>query len=198
AIDRDIRAAYLQLATLGLLVLIGAWLAGERLLIRPIRLLSHAITRLGAGDLSVRNLPRDLPEAFAPLVQAFNVMAQRLAERERQLFLLNSQLSVRASVDALSGLANRRGFDSRLAFEWAKAEHEHGELGLAMIDVDHFKAYNDNYGHLDGDACLSRVGEALKTIASEVRAFGARYGGEEFALLLPGADADRMDEVAEL
>ena len=125
-------------------------------------------------------------------------MATRLAERERELLNLNSQLSVQASVDALSGLANRRAFDSRLNFEWVKAEHERGRLALAMIDIDHFKAYNDTYGHLDGDACLTKVGEVLMKVATDVKGFGARYGGEEFSLMLPGADAARMAEVGEM
>jgi diguanylate cyclase (GGDEF)-like protein len=79
-----------------------------------------------------------------------------------------------------------------------KAEHERGRLALAMIDIDHFKAYNDTYGHLDGDACLAKVGEALMKVATDVKGFGARYGGEEFSLMLPGADAARMAEVGEM
>ena len=198
SIDRDIRAAYLQLAMIGLLVLVGAWFMSERLIIRPIRLLTNAATRFGAGDLSARSVQSGLPPEFAPLAQAFNAMATRLAERERELLNLNSQLSVQASVDALSGLANRRAFDSRLNFEWVKAEHERGKLALAMIDIDHFKAYNDTYGHLDGDACLTKVGDVLSKVANEVKGFGARYGGEEFSLMLPGADAARMAEVGEM
>jgi diguanylate cyclase (GGDEF)-like protein len=197
AVDRDIRSAYVQLALVGLLVLIGAWFMSERLIVRPIRLLTNATTRLGAGDLSARSVQSGLPPEFAPLAQAFNAMATRLADRERELLSLNSQLSVQASVDALSGLANRRAFDSRFNFEWMKAEHERGKLALAMIDIDHFKAYNDTYGHLDGDACLTKVGEALMTIAAEVKGFGARYGGEEFSLMLPGADAARIGDVGE-
>jgi diguanylate cyclase (GGDEF)-like protein len=197
-IDRDIRRAYLQLALMTLFVVIGAWFVSERLVISPIRMLTSAASRLGAGDLSARSLQNRLPYAFTPLVQAFDAMATRLAERERELLHLNSQLSLEASVDALSGLANRRAFDSRLTLEWRKAEHEHGKLALAMIDIDHFKTYNDTYGHLDGDACLTRVGEVLKQVASDVKGFGARYGGEEFSLMLPGADAMRMAEVGEM
>lgn len=198
AIDRDIRAAYLQLALITLLVVIGAWFISERLVIGPIRLLTNTAARLGAGDLSARSLQNRLPYAFTPLVQAFDAMAAQLAERERQLLNLNSQLSLEASVDALSGLANRRAFDSRLTLEWRKAEHERGRLALAMIDIDHFKTYNDTYGHLDGDACLTRVGEVLAKIAAEVKGFGARYGGEEFSLVLPAADAARTAEVGEM
>src|SRR5262249_28652013 len=155
-----------------------AWFISERLVIQPIRLLTHAAARLGAGDLSARNLQNRLPLAFAPLVHAFDAMANQLAERERELLHLNSQLSLEATVDALSRLANRRAFDSPLPLEWRKAEHDHGGLALAMIDIDHFKTYNDTYGHLDGDACLTKVGEVLLKIAAEVKGFGARYGGE--------------------
>jgi diguanylate cyclase (GGDEF)-like protein len=198
AIDRDIRAAYLQLALVGLLVLIGAWFMSERLIIRPIQLLTNAATRFGAGDMTARTVQNGLPPEFVPLAQAFNGMATRLAEREKELLNLNSQLSVLASVDTLSGLANRRAFDNRMTFEWLKAEHDSARLALAMIDVDHFKAFNDTYGHLDGDTCLTRIGEVLARIAGEVKGFGARYGGEEFALMLPGADAVRMAEVGEM
>jgi diguanylate cyclase (GGDEF)-like protein len=198
SIDRDIRAAYVQLALVGLLVLIGAWFMSEKLIISPIRVLTNAATRFGAGDLTARSVQGGLPPEFTPLAQAFNAMANRLAERESELLNLNSQLSVLASVDTLSGLANRRSFDSRLSFEWLKAERENGKLALAMIDIDHFKAFNDTYGHLDGDACLTQVGDVLTRIANDVKGFGARYGGEEFALMLPGADSARMAEVGEM
>ncbi|MDQ8732629.1 diguanylate cyclase domain-containing protein [Bradyrhizobium sp. LHD-71] len=198
SIDRDIRAAYLQLGLVGLLVLVGAWFLSERLIIRPIRLLTNAATRLGAGDLSARTVRSGLPPEFIPLAQAFNAMAKRLAERERDLLSANRQLSVLASIDTLSGLANRRAFDSRLNVEWMKAERENGQLGLAMVDIDHFKTYNDTYGHLDGDACLTKVGAALIRIATEVKGFSARYGGEEFSLMLPDADSARMAEVGEM
>lgn len=197
AVDRDIRAAYLQLGLVGLLVLLGAWFMSERLIIRPIHTLTNVATRFGAGDFSARNALAGLPAEFVPLAQAFNTSATKLAERERELMSLNSKLSVLASVDPLSGLANRRGFDTRLNFEWAKAEQEDGQLALAMIDIDHFKLYNDTYGHLDGDACLTQVGDVLLRIANEANGFGARYGGEEFVLMLPGADAARIAGVGE-
>jgi diguanylate cyclase (GGDEF)-like protein len=197
SVDRDIRTAYLQLALVGLLVLLGAWFMSERLIIRPIHTLTSVATRFGAGDFSARNALAGLPSEFIPLAQAFNTSATKLAERERELMSLNSKLSVLASVDPLSGLANRRGFDTRLNFEWAKAEQEDGQLALAMIDIDHFKLYNDTYGHLDGDACLTQVGDVLLRIANEANGFGARYGGEEFVLMLPGSDATRMADVGE-
>lgn len=198
SIDRDIRAAYIQLALVGLLVLLGAWVMSERLIIRPIRLLTGVATRFSAGDFSARSVRMSLPPEFLPLARAFNAMANTLAERERELLDLNSQLAVLASVDTLSGLANRRAFDSRLDFEWMKAMHENTSLALAMIDVDHFKLFNDNYGHLEGDSCLTKVGEVLAAVAAEAKGFGARYGGEEFAMMLPAADARRMAEIGDI
>ncbi|MFX7571074.1 GGDEF domain-containing protein, partial [Acinetobacter baumannii] len=82
-----------------------------------------------------------------PLARAFNAMAAQLSQRERELVESNDRLTVMASIDALSGLANRRGFQSRLDFEWMRAQQYECELSLMMIDVDHFKLYNDTYGH---------------------------------------------------
>jgi diguanylate cyclase (GGDEF)-like protein len=103
-----------------------------------------------------------------------------------------------ASVDMLSGLANRRGFQSRLDFEWMKAQQIGCELSLLMIDVDHFKLYNDAYGHPEGDTCLTRVGETLSGVAAQNMGLAARYGGEEFCLLLPNAGSPRARKVAEM
>ena len=103
-----------------------------------------------------------------------------------------------ASIDMLSGLANRRGFQSRLDFEWMKAHQTGGELSLLMIDVDHFKLYNDTYGHPEGDACLSRLGETFSSIAASTMGFACRYGGEEFCLLVPNTEADRAIGIGEM
>jgi diguanylate cyclase (GGDEF)-like protein len=102
-----------------------------------------------------------------------------------------------ASIDMLSGLANRRGFQSRLDFEWMKAQQYGAELSLLMIDVDHFKLYNDTYGHPEGDACLSKLGETLAGIAADTLGFAGRYGGEEFCLLLPNTESARALEIGE-
>ena len=121
-----------------------------------------------------------------------------MAERERELIATNDRLTVMASIDMLSGLANRRGFQSRLDFEWMKAQQYDSELSLLMIDVDHFKLFNDTYGHPEGDACLARLGETLAGIAAETMGFAGRYGGEEFCLLLPNTDAGRALEIGEM
>jgi diguanylate cyclase (GGDEF)-like protein len=197
AIDRNIRTAYLQLGFVSLFVLLGALIAAEKLIIQPIEILVGTAKRFGQGDWSARATRERLPSEFVPLARAFNAMAAKLSQRERELLATNDRLTVMASIDMLSGLANRRGFQSRLEYEWMKALQYGSELSLLMIDVDHFKLYNDTYGHPEGDACLTRLGETLSAIAGENLGFAGRYGGEEFCLLLPNTDAGRAREVGE-
>jgi diguanylate cyclase (GGDEF)-like protein len=198
AINREIRTAYLQLGFVCLFVLLGALIAAEKLIIQPIEMLSAMAKRFGQGDWSVRAARSRLPAEFVPLARAFNAMAAQLAQRERELVATNDRLTVIASIDMLSGLANRRGFQSRLDFEWLKAQQYDSELSLLMIDVDHFKLFNDTYGHPEGDVCLGRLGETLAGIAAETMGFAGRYGGEEFCLLLPNTDSTRALEIGEM
>jgi diguanylate cyclase (GGDEF)-like protein len=196
--DREIRTAFLQLGFVCLFVLLGALVAAEKLIIQPIEMMAAVAKRFGQGDWSVRAARNRLPEEFVPLARAFNGMAARLTQRERELVATNDRLTVMASMDMLSGLANRRGFQSRLDFEWMKAQQYDSELSLLMIDVDHFKLFNDTYGHPEGDVCLSRLGETLAGIAAETMGFAGRYGGEEFCLLLPNTDSVRALEIGEI
>ncbi len=110
---------------------------------------------------------------------------------------LNEQLVRLSTTDALTEVGNRRLFDQTLKSEWLRAARRSEALGLLMIDIDHFKEYNDHYGHPVGDACLRKV---ARIVSASVRRGGelvARYGGEEFALLLPGADLEAARQVAE-
>jgi diguanylate cyclase (GGDEF)-like protein len=197
AINREIRTAYLLLGFVSLFVLLGALIGAEKLIIQPINLMTGMAKRFGQGDWSARAAGSRLPAEFVPLARAFNAMAAQLSERERELLASNDRLTVIASIDMLSGLANRRGFQSRLDFEWMKAQQHDSELSLMMIDVDHFKLFNDTYGHPEGDVCLSRIGQALAAIAAETLGFAGRYGGEEFCLLLPNTNAGRALEIGE-
>jgi diguanylate cyclase (GGDEF)-like protein len=196
-IDREIRNAYLQLGFVCLFVLLGALVAAQKLIIQPIEMMAATAKRFGLGDWTARAARSGLPAEFVPLARAFNAMAAQLAERERELVASNDRLTVMASIDMLSGLANRRGIQSRLDFEWVKAQQCGGELSLLMIDVDHFKLFNDTYGHPEGDLCLTRLGETLSGIAAETAGFAGRYGGEEFCLLLPNTDVTRALEIGE-
>jgi len=197
AINREIRTAYLQLAFVCLFVLLGALIAAEKLIIQPIDTMAAMAKRIGSGEWSVRAARSRMPAEFVPLARAFNAMAAQLAERDRELLATNDRLTVIASIDMLSGLANRRGFQNRLDFEWMKAQQHDSELSLLMIDVDHFKLFNDTYGHPEGDVCLSRLGETLAGVAAETMGFAGRYGGEEFCLLLPNTDSKRALEIGE-
>jgi diguanylate cyclase (GGDEF)-like protein len=196
-IDRELLLAYLQLAFLAILMLIIAWIGGERLIVDPIRSLARTATRLGRGDLTARPERQRWAREFAPLVTALRDMAQQLAERDGELRSANEHLERLALIDPLSGVANRRNFDETLASIWKEAIRYRRPVGLLMIDVDHFKLFNDRYGHVQGDACLRRVGKLLMNFACRPGDLSARYGGEEFAVLLPGASLGGARVVAE-
>ena len=107
----------------------------------------------------------------------------RLEEANRNLFML-------ASTDGLTGLANRRAFDKSLTRELARCARDGLPLALLLVDVDHFKRYNDSYGHQEGDECLKRLSHLLRGMARRPGDVAARYGGEEFAVILPNTAAD--------
>jgi diguanylate cyclase (GGDEF)-like protein len=142
-------------------------------------------------------LPRDL--AFQ-LYFGFHLLALFpasvvLMERRRMsddLRAANLQLTGLASIDALTGLANRRIFDQRFEQEWRRALEEKQALALVMIDLDHFKQYNDRYGHLAGDRCLRQVADCLARYCRYPDSLVSRFGGEEFALLLPHRGGDEV------
>jgi diguanylate cyclase (GGDEF)-like protein len=196
-IDREIGVAYLQLAFICIFVLIVMWFGGEQLIVRPIRSLARTVARFGRGDLQVRATRERWVAEFEPLAAAFDDMADKLAAREEELRIANQHLEELASLDGLTGLANRRGFDREIERIWRSAGARREAVALMMIDIDHFKLYNDRYGHVAGDTCLRAVGETLSLVTLEQAVMVARYGGEEFALLLPGLDLDRAAALAE-
>jgi diguanylate cyclase (GGDEF)-like protein/PAS domain S-box-containing protein len=110
---------------------------------------------------------------------------------------LEQKLAALATMDGLTGIANRRHFDERLENEWARAGREGTTLSLLLIDVDHFKKFNDEYGHLAGDACLQAVAKILAEQARRPADVVARFGGEEFVLLLPNTDATGCRQIGE-
>jgi two-component system cell cycle response regulator len=106
-------------------------------------------------------------------------------------------LSSMALIDGLTGIANRRSFDSFLTIEWRRASRNRMPLSLILCDVDFFKAYNDTYGHQAGDECLQKVASTISTTANRPTDFVARYGGEEFGMILPDTNASGAVVVAE-
>ena len=110
---------------------------------------------------------------------------------------LSDELRRMANTDALTDLPNRRAFDAALAREWARSLRDTQPLCCLMVDVDHFKDYNDRYDHPAGDVCLNRVAQALRGALLRPTDMVARYGGEEFAVLLPNTTRDGGCLVAE-
>lgn len=130
------------------------------------------------------------------LIGAFQDITERKTTA-LEMVRLNEQLIRLSTTDALTEVGNRRFFDQTLKTEWLRAARRGEAVGLLMIDIDHFKQYNDHYGHPAGDACLRQV---ARMVGESVRRGGelvARYGGEEFALLLPAAELEAAQAVAE-
>jgi diguanylate cyclase (GGDEF)-like protein len=114
----------------------------------------------------------------------------------QQLVYLADALERATLLDGLTGVANRRAFDAGLQREWRRCLRMGHPLSLLMVDIDHFKAFNDQHGHLEGDACLRAVAQGLKGALQRGSDLLARYGGEEFAVLLPETDAATALRVA--
>ena len=112
-------------------------------------------------------------------------------DRERRLLDHAEALRARSYVDGLTGIPNRRHFDVALDRELRRAQRNGGALSLLLMDIDSFKAYNDHFGHQEGDACLRAVAQALAGMLKRAGDVGARYGGEEFAAILPDTTAQQ-------
>ena len=122
----------------------------------------------------------------------------KIAERTLDLEAANRKLEELATEDGLTGIANRRALESGLQREWRRCLDLRGPIALLMIDVDHFKQYNDRHGHLAGDDVLKDVARQLAAGHDPQRELLARYGGEEFCLLLPGVALDAARQRAEI
>lgn len=124
-----------------------------------------------------------------------NISERKASEEKLQDAYL--ALEALASVDGLTGVANRRLFDETLRREWRRASRTKTSLSLLLFDVDHFKLFNDYYGHLRGDSCLRKIAESAVEIAQRPADTVARFGGEEFAIILPDTDRRGASVLAE-
>ncbi len=143
-----------------------------------------------------KGLLDELREKNAELATLNTSLEQKVAERTRELETLNTRLSELAITDGLTGIYNHRHFGERLALEVERSGRNNLPLSVLMIDVDHFKKYNDSHGHLAGDNALRAVSRILQQ-SRRANDLVARYGGEEFAILLLDIGKEAAREVAE-
>lgn len=129
--------------------------------------------------------------------EANSLLEQRVQERTRDLEHLNEQLTELSATDALTGLKNRGHFDRVFQSAVVRAFRFEEPLSLMVLDIDHFKKFNDTYGHLIGDDCLKMVAQCIRKFVTRPQDLAARYGGEEFVVLLPDTPANGANQVAE-
>jgi len=151
----------------------------------------------GASDYIVKPVGKvEIRARIRSALQLRNEMVKR-HQRERELERLARKLERMSNLDGLTGIANRRCFDDTLVKEWVRNGRADTPLGLLMIDIDHFKSYNDALGHVDGDVCLCGVAESILAGVHRPGDLVARYGGEEFAVILPDTDYTGAKAVAD-
>ncbi len=175
---------------------------------RPLSVLCLPVLTQGRLVALVYLENRLLEDAFTPRQQrtletlstqaAISLVNARLYESlEEKVAQRTEELRQMSMKDGLTGIANRRAFDERLALEWRRSQRQNQPLSLLMLDIDHFKQFNDHYGHQEGDRCIQAVAQALSQVAARAGDLVARYGGEEFVILLPQTDALAAAQVAQ-
>lgn len=191
------------LICLGLLLAIGlaAYLLGLTI-VRPLDRLTNGAAMVAAGDLGVR-LPALSHGEIGYLTEAFNNMVDRLRQGQEELATINGKLTeknkeleVLSITDSLTGLFNRKHFMEMLVNEVARARRNNHPFAVLMIDTDHFKKYNDTFGHQAGDALLKKIGKIFMQSLRSVD-YASRYGGDEFIVLLPESGKEGALELAE-
>lgn len=203
-----------------LLALLGVWLAahhGGAWLTRPVLQLSRGIRGLQPGQsveagesLITRALPRELQpiasevaalwrrerEAFAQLDAALREREHEIERRTSALRRAVAALRDESRTDSLTGIGNYRAYRQAIEESWQRIGGTREAMAVLQIDIDHFKQYNDTYGHPAGDHCLRRVAEVLQAVARECGAQLARSGGEEFSMVVAGCPIERFIAVA--
>ena len=151
----------------------------------------------GGDDYLTKPVNQTVLIAKLKAMQRIAKMRQKLLKVSSELEIANDELKLLVNLDGLTGLANRRNLDQVLKQEMARSGRFKHPLTVILADIDFFKPFNDNYGHLEGDECLKKVSAALSSVCRRGTDLVARYGGEEFAILLPDTEACEAIKVAE-
>ncbi len=174
--------------TCGVLI---AWAVAEISIVRPLSSLARMAVSFGSGNLDARVRVEEFT------VAELKILGRTLNRAVEQVQLRDHELEKLTLRDPLTGLANRRCFDSTLERIMKRANRSNMSVALIMVDVDYFKLYNDTYGHLAGDECLRNIAHAIAKRARSADDTVARYGGEEIALLIPNIDVHDACSMAE-
>ncbi len=189
----------------GMVLIVGIIMA--RSYTAPLLLLSKMSQKIAAGNLD-QVVPLPLSRELQILVSSFNQMTaqlkssfstleNRVEERTLKLAQLNQKLQRLAITDSLTQTRNRGYFDSQIQVIWEAAKQEQKAISLIVCDIDHFKIYNDTYGHPQGDRCIQAVAQVLLETAKPFNGLVCRYGGEEFTIVLQDEAASKAKELAE-
>lgn len=151
----------------------------------------------GGDDYLAKPIHKKILVAKMIAMERIADMRSKLIEVTENLQNANEELARQATLDGLTGIANRRLLDTNLKKEMARARRYNKPLTFMIADIDFFKKYNDFYGHIQGDECLKQVAKALDDSISRPGDLVARYGGEEFCILLPNTDIDQAAKIAD-
>jgi len=144
----------------------------------------------GGDDYLTKPVDQKILVAKLKAMERIAKMRQKLLKVSSELEFANKELKLLVNLDGLTGLSNRRNLDRMLKMEMIRSVRYKQPLTVMLADIDYFKAFNDNYGHLEGDECLKKVAQALSSVCKRSTDLVARYGGEEFAVLLPDTTAE--------
>jgi len=166
-------------------------------ILQPIIALTDFTADIRSNKNFNKRITMERSDEIGVLADGMNGMIDTIDEQTGLLMEANAQLKLYSSIDGLTGIPNRRTFDEEYAKYWNLHYREKNEFGLILCDIDHFKCYNDTYGHQEGDQCLKAVAQTIEQSLMRSTDLPARYGGEEFAVILPNTDHQGAEKIAE-
>ncbi len=197
--DSSMASGWIAVTALALVAIVGIvhlWRTNARIARRTAALETELLERRRI-EAQLESAQRELEERVRQRTQALEARNEELSQLRITLETANQRLRRLVTIDALTGVANRRHFDRSLERELRRTRRDGQPLSLIFLDLDEFKRFNDTYGHAHGDEVLRQVAQTLNETFRRGGDFVARYGGEEFAVVLPGVDARRAALYAE-